>query len=151
MSTEEDSSQEGLDVSPISDTKWVTEFESETEHVKIGLWTQGRPTQNEIITADGRLKRGLDCSWTYGRHDQWFGSIDSKTTHGKTLLLNRMRDKWISQTDFKWWIEGVMFKSDTYCQLTQRRNISLSQIFPPPLLASTSLFLRKLEEDHMCL
>jgi hypothetical protein len=27
----------------------------------------------------------------------------------------------------------------------------LSQFFPPPLLESTSLFLRKLEEDHICL
>jgi hypothetical protein len=28
-------------------------------------------------------------------------ALTQKTTHGKTLLLNRMRDKWISQTDFK--------------------------------------------------
>jgi hypothetical protein len=62
MSTEQDSSQEGLDVSPISDTKIVTEFESETEYMTIRLWTQGRPTRNERITADGRLNRGLDCS-----------------------------------------------------------------------------------------
>jgi hypothetical protein len=47
MSTEQDSSQEGLDVSPISDTKGVTEFESEIEYVAIRLWTQGRPTWNE--------------------------------------------------------------------------------------------------------
>jgi hypothetical protein len=47
MSTEQDSSQEGLDVSPISDTKGVTEFESETKYVEIRLWTQGRLTQNE--------------------------------------------------------------------------------------------------------
>jgi hypothetical protein len=29
---EQKSSQEGLDVSPINDTKWVTEFEGEIEH-----------------------------------------------------------------------------------------------------------------------
>jgi hypothetical protein len=58
-STEQDSSQEGLDVSPISDTKRVTEFDDETENVAIGLWTQGRPTQTERITANGQLNRGF--------------------------------------------------------------------------------------------
>ena len=66
MSTEQDSSQEGLDVSPISDTKRVTEFESEIEYDAIRLWTQGRPTLNEDTTADGRLNRGF--KWTALEH-----------------------------------------------------------------------------------
>jgi hypothetical protein len=66
MLTEQDSSQEGFDVSPISDMKWVTEFESETEYVTIGLWTQGRPTQNGKITADGRINKGFQ--WTTLEH-----------------------------------------------------------------------------------
>jgi hypothetical protein len=32
----------------------------------IGLWTQGRPTQSERITADGRLNRGF--KWTALEH-----------------------------------------------------------------------------------
>jgi hypothetical protein len=32
----------------------------------IGLWTQGRPTQNGKITADGRLNRGF--KWTALEH-----------------------------------------------------------------------------------
>jgi hypothetical protein len=34
--------------------------------VTIGLWTQGRPTQNEKITADDRLNRGF--KWTALEH-----------------------------------------------------------------------------------
>jgi hypothetical protein len=34
--------------------------------VAIGLWTQGRPTQSERITADGRLNRGF--KWTALEH-----------------------------------------------------------------------------------
>jgi hypothetical protein len=63
---EQDSSQEGLDVSPISDTKRVTEFDGETEHVEIGFWTQGRLTQSGKITADSRLNRGF--KWTALEH-----------------------------------------------------------------------------------
>jgi hypothetical protein len=65
-STEQDSSQEGLDVSPISDMKRVIEFESGTEHVAIGLWTQGRPTRSERTTADGQLNRSF--KWTSLEH-----------------------------------------------------------------------------------
>ena len=39
---------------------------NETEYVTIGLWTQGRPTHNEKITADGRLNRGF--KWTTLEH-----------------------------------------------------------------------------------
>ena len=63
---EQNLSQEGLDVSPINDMKRVTEFEGGTEHVAIGLWTQGRLTRSERITADGQLNRGF--IWTVLEH-----------------------------------------------------------------------------------
>jgi hypothetical protein len=65
-STEQNSSQEGLDVSPINDMKLVTEFEGETEHFCKLDWTQGRPTQREWITVDGRLNIGF--RWTSLEH-----------------------------------------------------------------------------------
>ena len=45
---------------------------------------------------------------------------------------------------------GVMFKSDLLA-LTQIQIYIYFPIFPPPFLATTSLFLRSLEEDNICL
>ena len=84
-STEQNSSQEGLDVSPISDTKWVTKFESETKYMKIGLWTQGRPTQREWIIADDRLNIGF--RWTSLEHM-------NDTTNDLVELTQRWHREW---------------------------------------------------------
>ena len=151
-STEQNSSQEGINVSPINDTKWVIEFEGGTEHVAIGPDTGKADTERmDNCRWPTQYRFRMDFSWTYERHDQWFGNIDSNKTHGMTLLSNWMRDKWISQTGFKWWIGGVMFKRDTYCQSIRRWKHIPFPNFPPPFLASTSLFLHKLEEDNICL
>jgi hypothetical protein len=90
-STEQNSSQEGLDVSPISDTKSVTEFDSETEHVVIELWTQGRPTQSERITADGRLNRGF--KWTVLEH------MDDTTNELAVLTQKRHMERPCNQIE----------------------------------------------------
>jgi hypothetical protein len=45
---------------------------------------------------------------------------------------------------------GVMFKSDFTATNTDTETHFFPN-FPPPFLASTSLFLRKLEEDNICL
>ena len=91
----------------------------------------------------------LDFSWTHEQHDNCLGNIDSRRTQHKDLWMVKREKNGFPNPD-KVMKGGVMFKSD-FTTTNTDTHIHLFPNFPLPFLESTSLFLRKLEEDNICL
>jgi len=94
-----------------------------------------------------------DSSWTHNDTTDGLVTIDPKLIPRNWLktfnvVWSTVRQR-ISQPR---WMKSVVFKSgDTVFSRQSITNRLIFLSFPPPFLASTSLFFDKLEEDNICL